>query len=250
MKPLSIPKIIGHRGASGYAPENTLISLRKAHALGILWVEFDAMLTSDGMLIVIHDETLERTTNGHGLVAETSYKQIMQLDAGVWFGEEFRGEKIPTAAEFLAEAERLGLGVNIEIKPTYGKDIETAFAVVQLLQNYGFNKRMNLLITSFSMESLAIVHALDSKLPTGLLLNQWIIAWHDILEQLNCVSLHLNHKILNPAIVQEIKKSGRLTLAYTVNDLERAAELYEWGVDAIFSDTLLLGTENAMIQDG
>ena len=243
----TIPKIIGHRGACRYAPENTLASLRKAHALGATWIEFDTMLTADGVPIVMHDETLERTTNGYGLVAEATYRQIARLDAGSWFSPEFCGEKVPTMVEFLTEAERLRLGVNVEIKPTHGKDIETAFAVTQLLQTHGFNQRMNLLITSFSMESLAIVHALDSRLHLGLLLNQWIIAWHDVLEQLNCVSLHIDYKALNQKNVREVKHSGRLLLAYTVNDLEKAEQLYAWGVDGVFSDTLLLDTQNAPV---
>jgi glycerophosphoryl diester phosphodiesterase len=247
MHPLAIPKVIGHRGACRYAPENTLASLRKAAELGARWVEFDAMLTLDAVVIVMHDETLDRTTNGHGLVAETPYEEIAKLDAGIWFAPEYQGEKVPTMVEFLTEAKRLGLGVNIEIKPTPGKDIETAFAVVQLLQMHGFNQRMHILITSFSSESLAIVHALESNFRIGLLLDHWIIAWHDILEQLNCISLHANYKMLNQKNVAEVKNMGKLVLAYTVNDLEKAKQLYGWGVDSVFSESLLLDVENASV---
>ncbi len=242
--PLIISKIIGHRGACHFAPENTLASLRKAQELGASWIEFDAMLTADGTAIVMHDETLDRTTNGHGLVAKTKYAQIAQLDAGDWFAPQFMGEKVPTVLEFLALAEQLRLGVNLEIKPTEQKDIETAASIMQLLQHYGFDQRLKILISSFSLKSLAIARAIDSSLPLGLILNQWFAGWEESLLQLNCVSLGVNYKILTEQKVQEIRNLGCLVLAYTVNDRSVAERLYSWGVNSVFSDNLLMDRFN------
>ncbi|MCE9506999.1 MAG: glycerophosphoryl diester phosphodiesterase, partial [Alphaproteobacteria bacterium] len=94
MSKLIIPKVIGHRGAKAYAPENTLASIHTAADLGIEWVEIDVKLTKDGVPIIFHDDELNRCTNGSGLVVETDFKTIAELDAGLWFGDSFMGEKI------------------------------------------------------------------------------------------------------------------------------------------------------------
>ncbi|HET6220602.1 MAG TPA: glycerophosphodiester phosphodiesterase family protein, partial [Dongiaceae bacterium] len=97
-----LPRVIGHRGAAAYAPENTLEGLREAARRGAGWVEFDAKLTGDGVVVLMHDDTLDRTTDGTGPVAETSYAEISHLDAGAWFGPAWRGARVPTLADALA----------------------------------------------------------------------------------------------------------------------------------------------------
>ena len=104
---IRIPRVVGHRGAAGHAPENTLAGLRKAVELGATWVEFDVVLTGDGVPVLLHDDTLERTTNGRGSIAETALADVRSLDAGSWFSERFAGERVPTLyhngyAEFVA----------------------------------------------------------------------------------------------------------------------------------------------------
>ena len=91
--------VIGHRGAAKRAPENTLAGLRRAHELGAAWVEFDVMLSGDGVPILIHDETLERTTDGHGAVPDHGLAAIRELDAGAWFAPAYAGERVPTLEE-------------------------------------------------------------------------------------------------------------------------------------------------------
>jgi len=236
---LNLPKIIGHRGACGYAPENTLSSLRKAHELGISWVEFDVMLTADKKAIIFHDETLDRTTNGHGLVARTMLADIQQLDAGSWFSPKFAHEKVPTFAEYLVCATELGLSMNIEIKPTKGMERETAIETMKILHQYPIPINIEILISSFSLESLVVARALDSTIPMGLLLHRWSSGWFDALEQLNCVSLNAARRMLNPRVVADIKASGRYVMAYTVDDPRKAEKLYSWGVDAVFSNRLV-----------
>jgi glycerophosphoryl diester phosphodiesterase len=106
--PSAVPRVIGHRGAAGHAPENTLASFAKAAALGVRWVEFDVRLTGDGALVVFHDDTLERTTDGSGRVTDSTWAQINKLDAGAWFGRAFAGERVPALEDALTELERLG----------------------------------------------------------------------------------------------------------------------------------------------
>ena len=114
---LDLPPVIGHRGAAGMAPENTLAALRRAHALGCRWVEFDVRLTRDGELILLHDDRLERTTNGCGIARALSLSAIRRFDAGSWFDPAFTEERVPTLAQAIAVLSELGLGANVELKP-------------------------------------------------------------------------------------------------------------------------------------
>lgn len=230
------PKVIGHRGACGYAPENTLASLKKAHELGINWVEFDVTLTQDLQAIVMHDDFLDRTTNGHGDVANATLEKIKSLDAGTWFSKKFADEKIPTFTQWLNCAMDLNMGMNVEIKPTPAKDEITARKIVEIMHEHNLVASDSYIVSSFSTQSLRIARSLDSNLRIGLLAHEWFNGWQAMLDELNCVSLHVNEEILNPMIVSQVKKTGRLVLAYTVNDPSRAQQLFAWGVDAVFSD--------------
>src|SRR5690606_7499071 len=123
---LLLPTVIGHRGAARHAPENTLAGLRKAAELATPWVEFDVMLTADGTAVLHHDETLVRTTGLDRKMAATSYAELASLEAGSWFGAAFAGEPVPTLEEALACLGEQRLGANVEIKPTAGRQRETA----------------------------------------------------------------------------------------------------------------------------
>jgi len=109
------PRVIGHRGACGHAPENTLASFRKAAELGVRWVEFDAALSSDGEIVLFHDDTLKRTTGRAGRLAETTWADLQGLDAGSWFSEDFAGEPIPTLRQAFQLLADLGLGAVIKL---------------------------------------------------------------------------------------------------------------------------------------
>lgn len=232
---LTLPKLIAHRGASAYVPENTLAAVRKAHALGAKWIEFDVMLSGCGEAIIIHDSTLKRTTNGHGRVGKMPYADIIKLDAGSWFAPQFAGEKVPTLIEFLHCAAELKLGINVEIKPTRGMEQVTAQKALELLQNH-WPAELPLLVSSGSALSLKTLRTLDKNVSLGFILHHWGKAWKKILKQYNCISLHVNHQILAPTKVAKIKQIVPHVLAYTVNNSQRAQELFEWGVDAVFTD--------------
>ncbi|MFT3742612.1 MAG: glycerophosphoryl diester phosphodiesterase [Gammaproteobacteria bacterium] len=237
-KMLILPKTIGHRGIAAYAPENTLAGLYQAKQLGLSWVEFDVMLTQDHEPIVIHDETLNRTTNGRGRVDEMTYADIVKLEAGSWFGASFAGEKIPHLTAYLDTAKTLGLKINVEIKPSSGKEVTTAQKVVEILQQK-WPERDALLISSFSLASLRAVREIDPSVPLGLLLNRWFLGWENVLKELSAFSLHVRHQILSAEKVKHIHDLGYKALAYTVDDPSVASRLYEWGVDAVFSNTVL-----------
>lgn len=231
-----VDKVIGHRGACGYAPENTLISMSKAHELGTKWVEFDVMLAGTGEPIIIHDLTLERTTNGSGEVANTDFKTLATLDCGSWFSQHYAGEKIPALGDILKHVSYFDMGINVEIKPSPGQEILTAVKTIEMLKEKWPKYCKMPLISSFSIPALNTVF--NSKLPCkiGYIIDSWEEGWEAIINQFGCFSLHIDHHILTPERVKQIKELGLFVLAYTINDTDRARELFDWGVDSVFSD--------------
>lgn len=230
------PHVIAHRGASAYAPENTFAAMNKAAELNIPWVEFDVVLTADDVPIVFHDDTLKRTTNGKGKIAQKSFAEIAELDAGSWFAPSFKGEPVPRFDALLDHLAKLDLAINVEIKPTEGREIATARAVVKTLQEHWTGRQDKLLISSFAINALQEVRKLDGSLPLGLLVKKWFKGWHEYLHDLKCVSLNANYKILSSKIVAQLREEGILVLAYTVDSPKKAQQLFKWGVNAVFSN--------------
>lgn len=232
----NVAKVISHRGASGEAPENTLAAIRKAAELGARWVEFDVMLTRDNHAILIHDEDLARTTTGVGRVADTDWIDLKRLDAGSWFGPEFAGEPIPTLLETIGLLAELGLGANVEIKPSKGREEETAhIAAAILLEEWPRNLPVPL-ISSFSRDSLATALVIASDIPRVLLIPRIRPDWRNWAEMFECTAIHTNERHLRPSQVDEIHSHGYAVRCYTVNEATRAETLFAWGVDGVFSD--------------
>jgi len=233
---LTLPKIIAHRGAPHEAPENTLPALDAANKLGAKWVEFDVMLTLDDVPVIIHDKTLNRTTNGIGRVSKTDYATLKMLDAGSWFSLEFSNTKIPTLEQYLDKAQQLGLGVNIEMKAQAGKEEKLAEQIISLLEKYWNQSLPTPLISSFSVENLIPLKNLACPYPIAYNTDSWHDCCRDIATVLNCFSIHMNKQQITKARVLENKKHNLHTLAYTVNSKTEADKLFELGVSAIFSD--------------
>ncbi len=234
--PPLLPRVIGHRGAAADAPENTLEGLREAARQGARAVEFDAKLTADGVVVLMHDETLERTTEGRGPVAETTAAEIAQLDAGAWFGPAWAGARVPTLEAALRLSARLGLYPNIEIKPCPGREAETARAVVEVVRRVWPRSRPAPLLSSFALESLHVARALAPELPRGLLVEGVPEDWRDRAEALGCASLHCAEEDLTPVWAAAVRQAGLLLAAYTVNRVDAARRLVGWGANALFSD--------------
>jgi glycerophosphoryl diester phosphodiesterase len=237
---LNVPRIIGHRGAAEAAPENTLESFAEAKRQGAAWVEFDAKLTADDAVILLHDDDVDRTSNGRGPAARKTLAEMQALDAGAWFGTKWAGATIPTLAEALAEFDRLGLGYNLEIKPCPGRERETARGIIAELRRIwpqGRPPQGRLpLLSSFAYDSLLEAHALAPELPLGLLLEDDPADWRQQAEGVGAVSVNCWHEKLTEAWARDIKTAGYLLLVYTVNDLDLARRLFSWGVDAVFTD--------------
>jgi glycerophosphoryl diester phosphodiesterase len=231
-----LPLVIGHRGAAGCAPENTLVGLRKAKELDCLWVEFDVRLTADSQLILLHDERLERTTDGWGKASLMPLDKVRRYDAGYWFGDDYRGERVPTLAEAIGVLGELGAGANIELKAARGRETETGAATATLVSRMWPRDLPAPLISSFYEEALLASRACDPSIATGLLFRAVPGNWRVRAERLGCATIHADHHRLHPAVVTEIREAGYALLAYTVNDAVRARTLLGWGVTSVFSD--------------
>jgi glycerophosphoryl diester phosphodiesterase len=232
------PPVIAHRGANTLAPENTLAAFVKAKESGAKWVEFDVMLAASGEAVVIHDETLERTTNGRGFVHDYPYSYLQTLDAGSWFHPSFKGERIPTFKEVIDVIREQGLRANVEIKALPGMEEEEVKKIVGDIEKYWTKDMAPPLISSFSMQTLKLVRQYSPDSLLAILIHEWFDGWDVLAEELQCVSYNLNHEILDAEKARVIKNTGKFLLTYTVNDVARALELFSWGVDAVFSDNV------------
>ena len=230
------PRIVGHRGAKAVTPENTLVAFRRAHADGASWVEFDAKLTKDGHVIIMHDATLERTSSGKGNVADHTLAELQALDAGGWFAPEFKGERIPTLVESMALFMELGMGFNIEVKPCPGREAETARACCALIDKHWPKTAPVPVLSSFKREALEAARDFAPHIPRGYLAEELGKTWRADVEALGCIAVHPGWKRLTRQQVRDIKEAGKKALVWTVNEPERARELIDWGVDSIITD--------------
>lgn len=230
------PPVIAHRGASREAPENTLLAFQKAKEHGARWLEFDVMLTACGRVVVFHDESLERTTNGSGKVNESTYDYIKTLDAGSWFDRRYHQARVPLLEEVLFFLEAAALMANIELKFFGGEERLLVAAVLKVIADCWPKKNPPLLFSSFSLE---VLHELRRQAPNallGLLMDDFLPDWQKQALALNCASIHINQQVMSVGTVQKLKMLNKPLFCYTVNDSSRAGELFSWGVDAVFSD--------------
>tara|TARA_R110001592_G_scaffold16881_9_gene71622 strand:+ start:48431 stop:49177 length:747 start_codon:yes stop_codon:yes gene_type:complete len=235
--PLKLPRIIGHRGAAGYAPENTFESIHTAADMGVEWVELDVKLTKDEVPIIFHDDLLDRTTNSTGLVAETLYKDIKELDCGSWYGESFIGAQIPTLENVIDVLIDRDLGLNLEIKACPGREKLTAEVALDMLSTI-WDDHDRLLVSSFHHVSLETAHDLATDWHRGLLLpEEWPENWEELIRYLDVSSVNVNAGTVTREQVAQIMDLEKPVLAYTVNDSHQAKILQSWGVDGFFSDT-------------
>ncbi len=228
--------LVGHRGACGHAPENTLVSLRRARGFGLEWVEFDVRVTSDGIPVLLHDETLDRTTDASGPLVDRSAASLAGVDAGSWFSAAFRGEAVPTLEEAVRWLVDAGMQANIEIKPAPGLEAATASATRRVLERRWPGSRPPPLISSFSPACLSAVRDAAPDLPRALLFGDVPPDWLRQLRELGCEALHCHHRAAVPELVRAVRGEGFACRVYTVNDPERGAELSAQGVDAIVTD--------------
>lgn len=232
------PRIVAHRGGGTLAPENTLGALRLGADMGFKGAEFDVMLAGDGTPVLIHDQSLKRTTGASGDVAHTPYAELQRLDAGAWHGARWRGERIPRFEDTARLCRELGIWANVEIKPAHGYERRTGEAVARMAADLWRGAQHPPILSSFSPVALASARAAVPQLPRGLLLGRIVPHWREMMRDLECVALHANFRALNRRIVDAAHDAGHGVLAWTVNDRRAARKLLGWGVDCLVTDRL------------
>ena len=232
------PRIVAHRGGGKLAPENTLGAIRLGASMGFRGVEFDVMLAGDGTPVLIHDETLERTTNGRGEVAATPYAEIARLDAGGWHGERWRGERVPAFEEAGRLCRELGIWTNVEIKPAKGHERATGEAAARMARDLWRGAALPPVLSSFSTEALAAARDAAPGLPRGSLVSEVPADWEQRLRDLACVALHCNYEHLDAPLAARIHAAGYSVLVWTVNEPAVARQVLGWGVDCLVTDAL------------
>lgn len=230
------PRWIAHRGAGRLAPENTLAAFRLGAAHGYRMFECDAKLSADGVPFLLHDATLERTTNGHGTGGDLPWSALAQLDAGAWHSRAYAGEPPATLAALARWCIANGFLLNIEIKPTPGLEETTGRVVAEHAARLWQGQAMPPLFSSFKPEALAGARASAPHIPRALLIDALWDGCFDRASELGCTAIVCNHALWDAALVAQVKGWGLRTLSYTVNDDWAAQRLIALGTDGIITD--------------
>ncbi|WP_240414850.1 glycerophosphodiester phosphodiesterase [Paenibacillus periandrae] len=227
------PMIIAHRGAKGMAPENTLGAFQLGLDQGCEGIELDIHLTADGEIVVCHDLTLDRTTNGKGRIVEKKLSEIKALDAGSWFGDEFKGETVPTLNEVMDLVPDT-IMVNVEIKYAYEGQIE--HKLLDLLKQR--NRLNNVVISSFDHKCVRRIKQLEPEARIGLLYQSNLLdptAYARSFD-VDVYSLHPYYQLLDAEDVQKATESGLYVYPYTANAESDLLRLTQFGVSGIITD--------------
>ena len=242
------PRWIAHRGAGKLAPENTLAAFRAGAAHGYKAFECDVKLSADGVLFLLHDDTLDRTTNGHGLAAAKTWSDLSQLDAGAWHSAPFTGEPLGCFASIARFCISNELALNIEIKPTPGEEARTGHAVAAEARRLWNGASIAPLISSFKVEALAAAQHTAPEMPRALLLDTPLQDGLEIATQLQCIAVVMHQPLVSTNEVRACQDKNLRLLAYTVNETSRANELLSWGVAGLITDAVdLLPTDRSSL---
>jgi len=227
-------KVIASRGASGYAPENTISAFKLAVKMGAKAIEFDVQMTKDGEIVAHHDFFLGRTAKGEGFIMDKTLSELKELDAGMWFSEKYEGEEIPTLKEVF-EVVPEDVELHIEIKKLNVDEREVENEVFRLVSEAGRIGKTN--FSSFDHECLKRLNE-KHDVKIGVLVSSNLIKPMKYLEanNLNKYSFNQCAAFIDPRTINEVHKEGLKVLIYTVNDKKIADTMKEWGVDGIFCD--------------
>ena len=238
---LNLPKLIGHRGVKNLAPENTLDSIELALKLGLKWVEVDVKITKDKIPIVLHDDSLDRTTNFKGLTIDFLYEEIKKLDAGSFFYNHKTNIFIPTLENIFKFCTKHKIGINIELKPNKDFEIDNVKAISKVV--YEYQNLNNFYFSSFDLKSLTEMKKIFPNFYYGLLIDNFDMNYSlreylKICTNYKFFSLGLNKKIINNEIISEIKKNNLIITTYSDKNIKliEANDLWRSGVTSIFID--------------
>ena len=238
MKPWPYPLWVAHRGAGKLAPENTLAAFRVGAGHGYRAFECDVKLSADGVLFLLHDATLERTTSGAGTAGQQAWSALSVLDAGGWHSRAFAGEPLPSLQGIAAYCRRNGFALNIEIKPTPGFEAATGRTVGVSATRLWAGDTLQPLLSSFSPEALQGAKETAPQLPRALLLDALRSGWFEQAQALGCSAVVTAFGLMDAALIARLHGAGLRALVYTVNDAAEAQRLIALGIDGIITDAV------------
>ncbi len=239
MKPdWPLPFWIAHRGAGKLAPENTLAAFRAGAAHGYRAFECDVKLSADGVPFLLHDSTLDRTTPASGMAGDRPWSALSRLDAGGWHSRAFAGEPLPSLDAIAAYVQRNGFALNVEIKPTPGREHATGVAAGAACARLWPGASPALLLSSFEPEALRGARESAPALPRALLLDKLVPGWFERAQQLGCVAVVTQHRLMDATVLAQLHGAGLRALCYTVNDADEARRLLALGVDGLITDAV------------
>lgn len=236
------PRWVAHRGAGKLAPENTLAAFKLGARHGYRMFECDVKLSRDGVPFLLHDDRLERTTDGQGIAGHKTWNELQKLDAGSWYSathvKDFSGEPIPSLDSIAGYCIENNFDLNIEIKPTTGTGQQTGKVVAQHAARLWHNAARKPLLTSFMPDALQAALEAAPELPRGLLLHELWTGWLETGLMLGCQAIICNHQLWDSSSVTQAKSAGFKTLSYTVNHQAEVDRLLALGTDGIITDRL------------
>ena len=238
MSPWPYPLWIAHRGAGKLAPENTLAAFRLGAQYGYRAFECDVKLSRDCLPFLLHDDTLERTSSGQGDAGTKPWAELSLLDAGSWHSRAHAGEPLPSLAAIAAYCLRNRHVLNIEIKPSPGRERETGEIVAREAAKLWAGHAVPLLLSSFKPEALEGAMSGAAQLQRALLLDELWTGWFERTQALACVAVVANHRLFDRALVERLHGAGLRALAYTVNDETVASKLLDFGLDGLITDAV------------
>ncbi|NMW65756.1 glycerophosphoryl diester phosphodiesterase [Mobiluncus mulieris] len=232
--------IFAHRGLNQEAPENTMAAFRLAHQRGATWMETDVDVLGDGTVIICHDTTLDRTTDRAGSYYGLSAADLDHIDAGSWFAPDFRGERIPRLSELIQFMNETGMNCNIEVKSNEAGKEMTLMLINNLLaelEKLDTNK-CQVIISCFNHVLLSKLKEKAPKLPIGCLYETCALYddWKSLLELVGADYIHPEDTGLTREKVQAFRQAGFGVNVWTVNDIARANQLFNWGATGVFTD--------------
>jgi len=227
-------RVIAHRGYSSKAPENTMAALKMAVDFGVDGLEFDVHVTKDGEVVICHDESVDRTTNGKGLIVDYTYEELQKLDAGSWFSDEYKGEKIPRLTELFDLVRGSNLLLNIELKTGVSSYRRIEKAVLKLIEDFSLTEQV--IISSFNHYSLKEIKNISPKTATGILYMAGLFEPWNYAKAIDAQALHPYFRTLVPELVLEAKARGLQVNPFTVNEPDHIAAMLAMNVDGIITN--------------
>lgn len=228
-------KIIAHRGFSGKYPENTMLAFSKAVEIGAEGIELDVHFTKDGEIVIIHDETIDRTTDGTGFVRDYTYEELSRFNAYGRFEGQFEFQKIPTLREYFELVKDVeGFITNIELKTGIFEYEGIEKAVIDLVKEFGLEDRT--ILSSFNHFTVMRCKEYDPSIKTGFLVESWIIGMGEYTKSHDIDCVHPIFVNLKPELYAEMKNAGREVNTWTVNEYEDIRRLADMGVDALIGN--------------